>query len=147
MTLGRCSLRIFCSRGTPPKISKSGPDSGPDCLMCAIFARQRTRIQGCRGGTAVERIWHTSDSQGLGIQVKVLKILQAIPSSLESGKTGSSQGQNLALTGLCAPNSLGSGEVGPAVAGDRCRARGEHLKPVLKTFVLKRAQDKARIWP
>ena len=34
MTLGRCPLSIFYSRGTPPR------DSGLDCLVCAMFAGQ-----------------------------------------------------------------------------------------------------------
>ena len=38
MTLGRCPLSIFCSRGTPP-----GGESDLDCLVCAIFARQRVQ--------------------------------------------------------------------------------------------------------
>ena len=29
---------------------------------------------GCLGATAVERIWHISDSQGLDFQVKVRKL-------------------------------------------------------------------------
>ena len=38
MTLGRCPLSIFCSRGTPP-----GGESDLDCLVCATFARQRVQ--------------------------------------------------------------------------------------------------------
>ena len=38
MTLDRCLLSIFYSRGTP---YESRPESGRDCLMCAIFARPR----------------------------------------------------------------------------------------------------------
>ena len=71
-------LRTVALKQLKPRL-----ESGPDCLICAEFTRQRcANKHRCRANMAHVR--QAGPDSGLGFQVKVLKN-QIVPSSLGSG--------------------------------------------------------------
>ena len=69
MTLGRCPLSIFCSRGTPP-VEPTNPES---------ITNPNFR---CRANSA--HIRQSRPDSGLDLHLKVLKTFQVVPFSLGS---------------------------------------------------------------
>ena len=121
-----------CSSHGHKKMLEPRPSYRRDWLMCAKFARQRTL--GPQLARAIPQIRYEGgrewEREG---QRRVREEGRDISREGGSGpfnfsllsclKNGSSHGQNMAATGLCVPNSLGSGPVEPCCPAPEFPAR------------------------